>query len=230
MNIIQSILTNNDCYKQGKALKPKGFMLHSVGCSQPKASVFIKNWNKSGVSKCVHAFIDANTGDVYQTLPWNMRGWHCGGSGNDTYIGCEMCEPDCITYTSGSNFTVQDLPRAIEFARRTYNSAVLLYAMLCHDYQVDPSMIISHSEGHAMGIASGHSDPEHLWKGLGLEYTMDGFREDVRKALGGVAPAPSSDTLYCVQVGAFRYKSNADKMLKQLKDAGFDGYITTKQK
>lgn len=41
---------------------------------------------------------------------------------------------------------------------------------------------------------------------------------------------PSSDTLYCVQVGAFRYKSNADKMLKQLEDAGFDGYITIKQK
>ena len=41
-------------------------------------------------------FIDANTGDIYQTLPWNHRGWHGGGSSNNTHIGVEMCEPAAI--------------------------------------------------------------------------------------------------------------------------------------
>lgn len=48
MNIIQNILTKNDCYKSGRKITIKGLMLHSVGCPQPNASVFLKNWNKPG--------------------------------------------------------------------------------------------------------------------------------------------------------------------------------------
>lgn len=40
-----------------------------------------------------------------------------------------------------------------------------------------------------------------------------------------VAPTPTSDKLYRVQVGAYRVKANADAMLAKLKAAGFDGYI-----
>ena len=40
-------------------------------------------------------------------------------------------------------------------------------------------MIYSHNEGGKIGIAAGHVDPEHLWRGLGMPYTMDGFRRDV---------------------------------------------------
>ena len=107
MKLVQSILTKNPCCKAGKKIAVKGLMLHSVGCSQPKASVFINSWNRASYSRaCVHAFIDGNDGTVYQTLPWNHRGWHAGGSANNTHIGVEMCEPACIRYTSGSGFTV----------------------------------------------------------------------------------------------------------------------------
>ena len=44
-------------------------------------------------------------------------------------------------------------------------------------------MILSHNEAGKRGIASGHVDPEHLWRGLGMYYTMDGFRKDVAKAM-----------------------------------------------
>ena len=78
MNLIQSFLTKNPCYTCGRTITPKGLMLHSVGCPQPSAAVFVRNWNKASYDRaCVHAFIDANTGDVHQTLPWNRRGWHC---------------------------------------------------------------------------------------------------------------------------------------------------------
>ena len=112
MKLVQSILTKNDCYKSGRKITVKGLMLHSVGCSQPNASVFVKNWNRSGLEACVHGFIDGNTGTVYQTLPWNHRGWHAGGAANNTHIGVEMCEPACIKYTGGANFTCSDLTTA----------------------------------------------------------------------------------------------------------------------
>jgi N-acetylmuramoyl-L-alanine amidase len=37
------------------------------------------------------------------------------------------------------------------------------------------------------------------------------------------------ERLYCVQVGAFKNKDYADKMLENLKSAGFTGYITEKE-
>lgn len=237
MNIINSILTNNPCYKAGRTITVKGIMLHSVGCSQPNAKVFVRNWNKGDFdSACVHAFIDGNTGDVYQTLPWNHRGWHGGGSCNNTHIGVEMCEPATIRYTSGANFVVNNETDAKAVATRTYKSAVELFANLCKEYNLNPmgdNVIISHREGYAKGIASNHGDPEHLWKQLKLPYTMDGFREDVKKAMSGESANDNnnSDTesnkkvIYRVQVGAFSVKQNAYNMLDKLKKAGFEGFI-----
>lgn len=191
MKLVKSILTKNPCYTAGKKITVKGLMLHSVGCPQPRASVFINNWNRADYDNaCVHAFIDGNDGTVYQTLPWNHRGWHCAsgknGSGNNTHIGVEMCEPACIKYTGGSAFTCSDMATAKSVAKRTYEAAVELFAMLCKEYDLNPiadGVIISHAEGHKRGIASNHGDPEHLWKQLDMGYTMDGFRKDVKAAM-----------------------------------------------
>ena len=202
MKLVQSILTKNPCYTAGRKITVKGLMLHSVGCPQPKASVFINSWNSPSYDNaCVHGFIDGNDGTVYQTLPWNHRGWHCGsgskGSGNNTHIGVEMCEPACIRYTSGSNFTCSDLSTARAVAKRTYEAAVELFAMLCKQYNLNPTadgVIVSHREGHSRGIASNHGDPEHLWNGLGMGYTMDGFRKAVKAAMGGSVAGGSSSS------------------------------------
>ena len=98
-----------------------------------------------------------------------------------------MCEPDCIKYTSGSKFTCSDLKKAQEMVTRTYNSAIELFADLCKYYNLNPiTDIISHSEGFKKGIATNHGDPEHLWKGVGLPYTMDSFRADVQKRIDSV--------------------------------------------
>lgn len=189
MNLIQSFLTNNPCYTCGRTITVKGLMLHSVGCPQPSAAVFVRNWNRADFDDaCVHGFIDANTGDIYQTLPWNRRGWHCGDAANNTHIGVEMCEPACIKYTQGATFTCSDLTTAKAAATRTYNAAVELFAMLCKQYALDPladGVIISHKEGCARGIASNHGDPEHLWNQLGTGYTMNTFRAAVKAAMGG---------------------------------------------
>ena len=187
MKLVQSILTKNPCYTAGRKITVKGLMLHSVGCNQPNAQAFIKNWNSASYNRaCVHGFIDGNDGTVYQTLPWNHRGWHAGGSANNTHIGVEMCEPACIKYTGGSSFTCSDTAAAKAVAKRTYEAAVELFAMLCKEYGLNPlTDICSHKEGHAKGIASNHGDPEHLWKGLGMSYTMDTFRQAVNAKMSG---------------------------------------------
>ena len=221
MKITKTILTNNPCYKVGKTIKVKGLMLHSVGCPQPSAMVFVKSWNTSDTKVCVHGFIDGNSGEVYQTLPWNYKAGHCGGNLNNTHIGIEMCEPACIKYTSGSKFTCSDTAKAKAIAERTYKSAVELFAHLCKQYELNPlaeGVIISHSEGYAKGQASNHGDPEHLWKGLKMPYTMDGFRKDVQAAMNPI--------WYRVQVGAYRNEQNAKNLLAKLKQAGFEGFIT----
>lgn len=193
MRLVESFLTGNPCYAAGRKIAVKGLMLHSVGCPQPKASAFIRSWDSPAHGgSCVHGFIDGEDGTVYQTLPWNHRGWHCGsgsrGSGNNTHIGVEMCEPACIRYTVGSNFTCSDVDAARAVAERTYRAAVELFAMLCVKYGLDPladGAVISHKEGCARGIASNHGDPEHLWAQLGMGYTMDGFRRAVRTVMAG---------------------------------------------
>mgnify|MGYP003306840918 CR=1 FL=1 len=204
MKITQNILTKNPCYTAGRKITVKGLMLHSVGCPQPSASVFIKNWNSAEYDRaCVHAFIDGDTGNVHQTLPWNHRGWHGGGKCNDTHIGVEMCEPACIKYTGGSTFTCTDKATARAVAQRTYDTAVSLFAHLCQKYKLDPLKdIISHKEGAAKGIASNHGDPEHLWKQLGMGYTMNTFRKAVKAAMDGASNTANTNMSYLVKITA----------------------------
>ena len=157
-------------------------MLHSVGCAQSSALVFANLWNKANYQVAVHAAIQAD-GTCYQCLPWNYRGWHAGSTANNTHIGVEMTEPASLKYGNGGKFTCSDIPGAQAFVKQTYNQAVLLFAKLCRDWKLDPlkpGVIISHKEGHTLGVASNHGDPEHLWTGLGLPYTMDTFRAAVK--------------------------------------------------
>lgn len=191
MNIIQAFITKDDSYRNNvnkvdsrytrfQERGPIGLMLHSVGCNQPSAKVFADGWNRAGREASVHAVLQAD-GTVYQTMPWNFRAWHCGGAANDTHVGVEMTEPACITYTGGARFTCSDYAKAIAHVKGCYDTAVELFAMLCEKYKLNPlTAIISHKEGSDRGVASNHGDPEHLWKGLGMDYTMDGFRNAVK--------------------------------------------------
>lgn len=182
MDIIEAFATKNKCYQVATPLTPQGIMLHSIGCPQPNASVMAQNYNQyrpNGQSVCVHAFVQRD-GTVYQTLPWTVQAWHCGGSANSTHIGIEMTEPASIAYTGGASWRELNPAATETHVRGTYAAAVELFAQLCTQYALDPledGVVISHAEGAARGIASAHADPTHLWRAFGL--TMDGFRADV---------------------------------------------------
>lgn len=217
MDIKQSITNKNPAYKENKSVIPTGLMLHSVGCAQPNAQTFIHLWNNPDARVAVHAVIDAITGDIFQALPWTVKGWHCGGNGNASYIGVEMCESNQIVYNGGSRFTVRDLKTAQLHATTAYNSAVNLFAFLCKTFNIKPNNIISHSEGHLKGIASNHSDPEHYWLQLQLPYTMDTFRKAVKEKMKGGnisnIPTPTIDN-----------KNNASIIWNALKASGLNDF------
>ena len=186
MNLIQNYLTQSGCYKAGKHITVKGLMIHSVGCPQPKADVFMKNWNRADANACVHAIIEPG-GDVYQILPWEHRGWHCGGSANNTHIGVEMTEPSTIKYAGGASWAeTGDGENTKAHVLATYRYAVELFVYLCQQFGLDPmadGVIISHSEGCKRSIASNHGDVEHLWSKFDL--TMEQFRKDIKAVMEG---------------------------------------------
>jgi len=184
MNLTPLFLINNACYQAGVPLQIRGIMLHSTGANNPNLWRYVgpddgalgsnpnnNHWNQpypDGRSVCVHAFIGklAN-GDIatYQTLPWNMRGWHSGGGANNTHIGFEICEDNL---NDGNYFN------------QVYQEAAELCAYLCKEYSLDPlgdGVLIDHSEGYGRGIASNHRDVGHWFPRYGKN--MDIFRSDV---------------------------------------------------
>lgn len=195
MQIKNNYLTRNPYFNDGKWIAGsafKGFFLHSVGVGQPNPLVFIRQWNKPSYTNAgINGFIGEDV--IYITAPCLetpgkvKRMPHAGKpAGNNGYIGFEMCEPGQIRYTGGANFTVRDKAAAQAYCRKTYQNAVQLFAKLCSFHGKNPlqdGVILSHNEGGKRGIATGHVDPEHLWRGLGLPYTMAGFRQDVANAM-----------------------------------------------
>lgn len=186
MRLYKLLLTKNACYKAGKPLKVSGLMLHSTGAPNTKLSRYVgeddgrlgknpygNHWNQpnpDGRNVCVHAFIGKLAdGSIatYQTLPWDMRGWHAGGSANNTHIGVEICE--------------DNLTDSVYF-NQVYKEAVELFAYLCKEFSLNPlKQIICHAEGWKMGIASNHGDVLYWFKKQGK--TMDDFRKDVKKEM-----------------------------------------------
>jgi len=229
MNLKKLILTENECYKVGQKIKPKGIMVHSTGANNPYLRRYIgpddgllgenqynNHWNQlrpGGKQVCAHAFIGKlKNGSIatYQTLPWDHRGWHAGGDANNSHIGFEICEDNL---SDASYFNA------------VYKEATELCAHLCKVYGLTEKDILGHYEGFQKKIASNHGDPRHWFSRYGK--SMDTFRADVKKLLTEpAASTPPIKKLYRVQVGAYSVKSNAEAMLARVKAAGFtDAFI-----
>jgi hypothetical protein len=227
MAIVTEYMTKNPCYQSGRTITVKGLMLHSVGCAQPNPRVFVKNWNSASYDRaCVHGFIGEDEAIItlpcLETAGKAMRAWHCGASGNNTHIGVEMCEPGNIKYTGGASFTCADLTTARSFVRKTTEQAAELFAQLCRFHGLNPMQdIVSHAEGHALGIASNHADPDHLWRGLGMDYNMDDFRRDVAERLE--EPKEDEDMVRYKRLNDIPNENGFRDIIEQLMDAGILG-------
>ena len=235
MNLNKLIFTENACYKAGRKITVKGIMVHSTGANNPWLRRYVgpddgklgknqynNHWNTyhpGGREVCVHGFIGKladGTIATYQVLPWDHRGWHAGGSANNTHIGFEICEDGLSDAT---------------YFGKVYQEAVELCAYLCTQYNLTEKNIICHSEGYKQGIASNHGDVMHWFPKHGK--SMDTFRTAVKALLDAEAdkeetaedsapvyPEKLTTGYYRVrtnwkdsksQVGAYRVLKNAKK-------------------
>lgn len=216
MNLKQLFLKNNDCYKTGRTIIPQGIMVHSTGANNPNLRRYVQpndgqlgvnryrnDWNRPGLSVCVHAFIGKlqdGTVATYQTLPWNYRGWHAGGSANNTHIAFEICE---------------DGLKDPSYFNAVYQEAVELAAQLCKLYNLNPlrgGVVICHSEGAKRGIASNHADVMHWFPKHGKN--MDMFRKDVETVMKGEDDMTTAEAKKIVQDKA----ELADKTIQYIAD------------
>lgn len=90
--ITQSLMVNNPRYKNQTKRNKKAYMQHSTGAPGVKAKDLINKWNRNSAQAEVEFIID-ETG-IYQIMPIGIKTWHCGGSANNTHVGCEICEPE----------------------------------------------------------------------------------------------------------------------------------------
>lgn len=91
-SITQSLMTNNPRYKAQTKRNKHAYMQHSTGAPGVKAKDLINRWNRNSAQAEVEFIID-ETG-IYQIMPIGIKTWHCGGSANNTHVGCEICEPE----------------------------------------------------------------------------------------------------------------------------------------
>lgn len=199
------ILTNNRCYKSGRTITAKGIVVHSTGANNPNLKRYVNpddgvlgknrydnHWNRSNISKCVHAFIGYDKNRevrCYHTLPWDYRPWGCGqgsnGSYNNSHIQFEICEDDL-----GSQSYFED----------AFGMAVHLCAYLCRQYDIPVDKIVSHKEAHRLGYASNHGDPEHWMRNY--DWTMNVFRQNVSQKLTEIGGGSAHRVLIVTYSGA----------------------------
>jgi N-acetylmuramoyl-L-alanine amidase len=202
-NIIVNYLTNNECYKAGRKITPKGVMIHSTGAANKELRRYVQpdihgigknqynnHWNTArpdGQQVCPHAFIGTLMSGAVATaqcLPWNWRGWHAGSKANDLYIGIEICE--------GAKGDV-------DYAMRSYREALEVVTMLVKQYNIPTGEVIDHAEGYRRGHATNHSDIAPYWNVFGL--SMNGFRADIDLARNQALPIEEPKKYYRVRLG-----------------------------
>ena len=166
MKLIQCILTDNDCFRTKRGIKPKGVMVHSTGADNPTLRRYVQpvkggdgdyaalmaqlgrnkngnHWNRPGLDVCVHGFIgqlaDGSVASV-QTLPWTHRGWHAGtGTSGGSANNTHISFEIC-----------EDGLTDPTYFKLVYREAVELTAHLCQVCGLDPladGVVICHSEG-----------------------------------------------------------------------------------
>ncbi|MCL2213499.1 MAG: N-acetylmuramoyl-L-alanine amidase [Oscillospiraceae bacterium] len=144
--------------------------------------------------------------EAWQHLPDNEDAFHAGdgaGAGNRRSIGIEIAE------NRDGNL------------QRATDNAVLLTAYLCHKHNIPVANIRQHSDW-----SSRSGCPARLRRGQ--PYSWQTFIANVTAELARLNQPPPSPTaqLFRVQVGAYRVRANAERMVARAKAAGFtDAFI-----
>lgn len=182
------LLTKNDCYKSNRKMKPKGIVVHSTGVNNPDLKRYLgpddgrigknhygNHWNRSGIAKCVHAFIGKDRkGSVctYQTLPLNICAWGVGSGSKGSY----NYNPGYLQFE-----ILEDRLKDKNYFNKVMKEAQELCARWCKEFNIPVDKVISHKEAYKQGYGSNHKDCDHWLSKFGKD--MDWFRSEVKKLL-----------------------------------------------
>ena len=182
MYTIKNYLVRNECYIKNIKLEDiRGVLIHSTATPGATPEDFVKAWNVYRPNKnqvCVHAFCDDTK--VIQTLPYNIKCWGCGGSGNSHYIQLEICEPRGVYYKNGWEYSIRE--GCEDYVKNYINKAADIVVEWIVDTllslgitTINKNTVTSHYEAYKLNMASNHGDPKGLLELV--ELSMDDIRD-----------------------------------------------------
>ena len=174
----------------------KGITIHNTGGNADAETYTRATFpNQNMLSTRVHYFVDDK--EIWQNLREDEVGWHAGdgsGPGNDTTIAIEI---------------ILEGNKVIN-GTKSEDQGARLCAILLKKHNLELKDIYTHN------YWSGKNCP------INILYRWDDFLDKVQYHLLDIGT--EKEKFYRVQVGAFKEKENAEKLLQELKNAGFGGY------
>lgn len=246
MTLYQCLLEKNPCLLAGRALTPRGIVVHSTGANNPTLKRYVQP----------HA---AQTQGMARLLPdpkaltrqelLSLLGVNTGGNDWNRPVSPAVCVHGFVGRLSdGTVAAVQTLPWDVRcwgcgsgpkgsynashiqfeicedgmedpaYLETAWDTAADLCADLCRKFSIPVTAIRSHAESCRDGYASNHGDPDHWFKRFGK--TMDDFRADVTRALAPDSPfAAAVKKRFQLSDETMRYLQNyrfAEALLQKL--------------
>lgn len=127
------------------------------------------NSGAGGRSVSVHAFVDYDS--ITQTVPWNERAWHAGGTANRSYIGIELCN-----YNDRDKFE--------EIWKRAVWLFAWLHVNVIKKTTINKGTLMSHAEVSEKWGETDHRDPVAYFARYGK--TVDMFRSEVQNEINNM--------------------------------------------
>lgn len=199
---LQCMMTQSNCYKGTREMKPVGVLWHSTGANNPWLKRYVQpddnaanrdellaklgknqynnDWNHisrdAGLNCWIGKLADGSVATV-QTMPWTYRPWGCGsgskGSCNSGWIQFEICEDGLTDAT---------------YFNQVYKEACEITAYLCQMFGIDPHgsvngvpTILCHADSYKLGMGSNHGDIYNWFPKHGKD--MTNVRDDVAELL-----------------------------------------------
>lgn len=218
INININYIANSTNFKTKTSRDVKYIVIHYTGNAKDVALSNVKYFQGANRKASAHFFVDDTS--IFQSVHLKNIAYHCGctkgyktSCKNDNSIGIEMC-------CTGGNYTV---------SQTTINNAAALCASLCKTLNITANNVDTYVLRHYDVVKTNKQCPKQFVTNTSQWIS---FKNQVKALLGStsisvVQPNTLTQTtkkIYKVQCGAFKLKSNADKLLKQISAKGIQSY------
>jgi hypothetical protein len=136
----------------------------------------------------------------------------CFSLGGEGYKACKAVYKYLAPLTPGTSENISAHPELYE--TRVPNAPCVYVEVDFHDVPNVAKWLVENTEAIGEAICKGICDH------FGVKYVEP----------MNVTTSDNANTVYRIQVAAYRDKANAEAMLAKLKEAGFEGFITTENK